>query len=112
MTGWLVYILQCRDGTLYTGITTDLRRRLAAHDRGVASKYTRARLPVRVIYQEAQRSRSSALGREAVIKSLTHREKLQICSSAACGALRRPKSVFPDRHKAGTSRSRRMPDKV
>ena len=76
--GWLVYILECGDGTLYTGITIDLRRRLTAHQRGVASKYTRARLPVRVIYQEAHHTRSSALRREAVIKALPHRAKLRL----------------------------------
>src|SRR5262245_24837967 len=75
MRGWMVYILECSDGTLYTGITVDLDRRLAAHARGTASKYTRARLPVRVVYQEAHVSRSSALRREASIKSLSRDEK-------------------------------------
>ena len=74
--GWSVYILECGDGSLYTGITIDLRRRLAAHQRGAASKYTRSRLPVRVIYQEAHHTRSSALRREAHIKTLTHGDKL------------------------------------
>jgi putative endonuclease len=79
----VVYILECGDGTLYTGITIDLRRRLAAHLRGAASKYTRARLPVRVIYQEAHRSRSSALRREALIKALTRRGKLGLIGGSS-----------------------------
>lgn len=87
--GWMVYILECGDGTLYTGITIDLMRRLAAHQRGVASKYTRARLPVRVIYEEAHHSRSSALRREALIKTLTHEDKLGLI-------LRSPSSPPPE----------------
>ncbi len=79
---WLVYILECSDGTLYTGITVDLNRRLTAHQRGAASKYTRARLPVRVIYQEAHHTRSSALRREALIKTLTHEDKLGLTLGA------------------------------
>ncbi len=73
---WLVYILECGDGTLYTGITTDLQRRLRAHARGKASKYVRARLPIRVVYQEKHETRSCALRRESQIKGLTRREKL------------------------------------
>ena len=75
VAGWIVYILECADGTLYTGITVDLPRRLAAHQSGAASKYTRARLPVRIIHQEAHPTRSSALRREAFIKSLTRGDK-------------------------------------
>ncbi len=72
---WLVYLLRCRDGSLYTGITNDLPRRLEAHTAGKASKYTRSRLPVRLAYQEAQRSKSAALKREAAIKRLRRAEK-------------------------------------
>jgi len=82
MPGWLVYILECGDGTLYTGITIDMKRRLIAHQRGTASKYTRARLPVRVIFEETHHTRSSALRREALIKSLSHRDKLGLILSA------------------------------
>jgi putative endonuclease len=78
---WLVYILECRDGTLYTGVTKDLPRRLAAHQRGIASKYTRARLPVRLVFREARHTRSSALRREAFIKTLTRREKLVLLAT-------------------------------
>ena len=76
MDGWLVYILECGDGTLYTGITVNLERRLAAHGSGSASKYTRSRLPVRLLYQENHPTRSSALRREAFIKTLSRDEKL------------------------------------
>lgn len=78
---WLVYLLSCRDGSLYTGITTDLSRRLASHRAGTGSVYVRARLPVRVVYRELQPDRSSALRREAAIKKLTRREKLALIRS-------------------------------
>ena len=68
MKGWHVYILRCRDGTLYTGIAVDLPRRLAAHQRGVAAKYTRGRRPVTLAYEESQPDRSSALRREAELR--------------------------------------------
>jgi predicted GIY-YIG superfamily endonuclease len=67
---WLVYILRCSDGSLYTGITNDLPKRLKAHAAGKASKYTRSRLPVRLAYGEPQKSKPAALKREAAIKRL------------------------------------------
>ena len=67
---WLVYLLRCRDGSLYTGITNDLDRRLKAHAAGKASRYTRSRLPVTLAYSEPQPSKSAALKREAAIKRL------------------------------------------
>jgi len=75
---WRVYILCCRDRTLYTGITSDLEQRLAAHRDGTASKYTRARLPVRLVYQEPHSDRSSASRREAEIKKLSRSAKLAL----------------------------------
>jgi predicted GIY-YIG superfamily endonuclease len=75
---WLVYLLRCRDGSLYTGITNDLPKRLKAHAAGKASKYTRSRLPVRLSYREPQRSKSAALKREAAIKRLPRRAKLDL----------------------------------
>ena len=75
---WLVYVLCCRDGSLYTGITNDLTRRLATHAAGKASRYTRSRLPVRLAYQERQPTKSRALQREAAIKSLSRAEKLRL----------------------------------
>ncbi len=75
---WLVYILRCSDGSLYTGITNDLPKRLKAHAAGKASKYTRSRLPVRLAYSEPQRSKSAALKREAAIKGLRRAETARL----------------------------------
>jgi predicted GIY-YIG superfamily endonuclease len=72
---WLVYLLRCSDGSLYTGITNDLPKRLKAHAAGKASKYTRSRLPVRLVYTEPRRSKSAALKRELAIKRLRRAEK-------------------------------------
>ena len=72
---WLVYILRCADGSLYTGITNDLPRRLKQHNAGTASRYTRCRLPAVLVYQEAQASHGHALRRELAIKSLSRQEK-------------------------------------
>jgi len=74
-SGWIVYLLRCRDGSLYCGITNDLPRRLEAHAAGRASRYTRSRLPVTLAYTEPQRTKSAALKREAVIKRLRRAEK-------------------------------------
>ncbi len=75
---WFVYILRCRTGELYTGCTNDLVRRVAAHDGGVASKFTRSRLPVTLVYQERCVNRSSALKRELRIKRMTHKQKVRL----------------------------------
>lgn len=75
---WFVYILRCADGSLYTGITTDVRRRCQQHNAGTASRYTRCRLPVKVVYQEPQPNRSSALKRELTIKEMTRKAKLAL----------------------------------
>lgn len=74
--GWVVYVLRCRDGSLYTGMTNDLDRRLAAHRKGKGGAYTRSRLPVRLVYSERRRSRGAALSREAAIKRLPRSAKL------------------------------------
>ena len=73
---WTVYILKCGDGSLYTGITNDLEKRLAAHDAGKGAKYTRGRGPLTVFYTEHHRTKGFALKREAVIKSLNRQDKL------------------------------------
>ena len=73
--GWFVYILKCSDGSLYTGITNNLTRRVKQHNDGTASRYTRSRLPVRMLYKESSRSRSCALKKEFAIKSLTRKKK-------------------------------------
>ena len=77
---WYVYILRCGDGTLYTGITDDIPRRLAAHRAGKGAKYTRGRGPLELVYQEALPDRSSALRREAAIKKLTRAQKERLIS--------------------------------
>ena len=78
---WTVYLLRCRDGSLYTGITNDLQQRLESHRRGKASAYTRARRPVALAYQEVVSDRGSALKREAAIRRLSRVEKLALCSA-------------------------------
>ncbi len=72
---WYLYILRCCDGSLYTGITRDLQQRVQAHNGGTASRYTRTRLPVAIIYQEVCRGHSSALRKEYAIKQLSRKEK-------------------------------------
>ena len=72
---WLVYILECRDGSLYTGITNDMERRLQQHNDGTGARYTRSRRPVRVRYQETCESRSAALLRECSLRLLSRKEK-------------------------------------
>lgn len=78
---WYVYILECRDGTYYTGMTDDVPRRLAAHNDGRGAKYTRGRGPVLLRYRECCPDRSTALRREIQIKRLTRREKEELIKS-------------------------------
>ena len=73
---WFVYMVRCADGSLYTGIAKDVARRFQQHNAGTASRYTRSRLPVELVYHEAQPDRSAALKREAAIKAMDRREKL------------------------------------
>ena len=75
---WYVYILECGDETLYTGITDDVQRRLAAHQAGKGAKYTRGRGPLKLRYQEVCESYSNALRREVQIKRLNRQEKLKL----------------------------------
>lgn len=77
---WVVYILECADRTLYTGITTDLTRRLQQHAAGTGAKYTTRRGPFTVRYTERCRTRSAALKREAAIKAMDRSEKIALCS--------------------------------
>lgn len=72
---WKLYMLRCRDGSLYTGITTDVQKRLEAHNSGKGAKYTRSRKPVVLVYQEGCEDHSHALRRELEIKALTKEEK-------------------------------------
>jgi predicted GIY-YIG superfamily endonuclease len=73
---WFVYILRCRDGTLYTGVTTDVARRVAAHAAGRGARYTRGRGPFAVVRVETHPGRGAALRREVELKRLARAEKL------------------------------------
>ena len=75
---WYVYMLRCGDGSLYTGCTDNVERRLAAHQSGKGAKYTRSRLPLELVYQEEAADRSAALRREAAIKALPRVKKLAL----------------------------------
>ena len=78
MDSWKVYMVRCCDGSLYTGITTDVPKRVAAHNSGKGAKYTRSRKPVELVYAEDCGDHSSALKREAAIKALTRDKKLNM----------------------------------
>ena len=79
---WFLYILRCGDGTLYTGITTDVPRRLEAHRQGKGAKYTRGRGPLELVYREECGTHSQALKREWEVKTLPRSEKeLLICET-------------------------------
>ncbi len=75
---WKLYILRCAGGSLYTGITTDVATRLAAHSSGKGAKYTRGRGPLELVYTEECGSHSDALKREREIKTLARAEKLKL----------------------------------
>ena len=80
---WFVYILACNDNSLYTGITTDLERRLHEHNEGKkGAKYTRARRPVKLVYSELATDRAAATRRELALKSLPTDQKHQLVKQA------------------------------
>ena len=79
---WFVYMLRCGDGTLYTGITDDVPRRLAAHRSRKGAKYTRGRGPLELVYQEQVPDKSAALRREYQIKRLSRQEKEKLIEGA------------------------------
>ena len=76
-----MYVVECADETLYTGYTTDVERRVAEHDAGEGAKYTRGRTPVTLCHTEAFDSKSAAMSREYVIKSLSRAEKESLIAS-------------------------------
>ena len=78
---WYVYILQCSDNTLYTGMTDNIEKRVATHNSRKGAKYTRGRLPVSLVYYEELKTRSLALKREAEIKKLSRKNKLILLKS-------------------------------
>ena len=75
---WFVYILKCKDNSLYTGITNDLEKRIKVHNLGKGAKYTKARLPVSLLYSETYQTKGDALRRELEIKKLKRIEKLAL----------------------------------
>lgn len=93
------YIVRCRDGSLYTGWTTDLDRRLAAHNQGTGAKYTKSRRPVELVYYESFDTKEEAMRREYEIKQLTRPEKLRLlqADAAAAGATV-PEPGIPPQH--------------
>ncbi len=76
-----VYILQCQDGSFYTGWTMHLERRIAAHQSGKGARYTRSRRPVILVYSEEYPTKNACLRREAAIKKLTHQQKMALWQS-------------------------------
>ncbi len=75
---YYVYILQCEDGSFYTGLTTNVQRRLKEHRAGIGGRYTRSHRPKKVIYTERRKTRSAALRREAEIKKWPREKKLEL----------------------------------
>jgi len=73
-----IYILECVDKTLYTGYTTDIDKRVSVHNKGKGAKYTKTRLPVKVMHQEEYKTKSDALRREYKIKQMSRKEKLNL----------------------------------
>ncbi len=84
---YFVYILKCKDKSLYTGITTDVERRLEEHKAGTGARYTRAKGVEGLVYREECKNRSAALKREAEIKSLSRAQKLQLLITCICGII-------------------------
>lgn len=82
---WEVYILQCGDGTLYTGIARDAEKRLKMHQSGKGAKYTRGRGPLTLVYREGCESHTQALQREIAVKKLTRRQKLNLIQKYTAG---------------------------
>ena len=75
---YFAYIVECKDGSLYTGFTTDLANRVRTHNEGKGAKYTKARRPVRLGYYEEFATKQLAMKREAAIKKLTHQQKQEL----------------------------------
>jgi predicted GIY-YIG superfamily endonuclease len=90
MVGWVVYILRCHDGTLYTGITTDPVRRLAEHQAGRGSRYTRGRRPLVLLYQENHPNRASAARQELALKKQSRADKLKLIAAQGCNPATKP----------------------
>ena len=81
---WSVYLVRCRDGSLYAGVAIDIPGRVQQHNKGMGAKYTRGRGPVELVYSEEVGEQGAALRREYAIKQLSKAEKLQLISSCQC----------------------------
>lgn len=104
---WHLYILRCGDGSYYTGVTTDIERRVREHVQGRASRYTRTHRPVELVHREACGTRSQALSRECAVKSLSRAKKDDLIAGRAAGAKAaaarpapRPRSKSPAKSRA------------
>ena len=102
MLAWFVYVVRCRDGSLYTGISRDVGARVRQHNRGKGARYTRGRGPVAVVHVERRGDKGAALRREAAIKSLPRAKKLALCSTVALFLLAHPGS---DGHATPTAKA-------
>lgn len=87
------YIVRCADGTLYSGWTNDLDRRIKAHNSGKGAKYTRSRLPVELVYSESFDTKEAAMSREWHLKRLTRRKKLELIETSAPNYLDRQPQI-------------------
>ena len=96
---WSLYILSCGDGSFYTGVTTDIARRLSEHQDGRASRFTRTRRPVVLVYQETCGTRSQALSRECSVKAMSRKAKEDLV--ADCSTAARPKPPKGRRRNSG-----------
>lgn len=94
---YFVYILECSDETLYTGYTVDIKRRLLEHNQARGAKYTRGRLPVRIVYLEKHISASEALKREAEIKRKTKKQKLELINLSSVNGGISIEEIFSNR---------------
>lgn len=101
MAYWL-YILRCGDGTLYTGTTDDIERRLKAHREGKGAKYTRGRGPLELVYREELADKSAALKREWAVKQLSRAEKLKLIENGE-----RPRQAAPPTSAARAASTRK-----
>jgi putative endonuclease len=92
---WHLYVLRCGDGSYYTGVTTDIERRVREHSRGRASRYTRTHQPVELVHREACGTRSQALSRECAVKSLSRAKKDDLIAGRTAAAKAAPDGPAP-----------------
>jgi putative endonuclease len=105
-----VYVLRCADGTLYTGVTNDLPRRLAQHAAGTGARYTRSRLPIALAHEERAKDRPAALRRENALKRLSREEKLALLAAARKAARATPRRGPPRATAAPRPRATTAPE--